>query len=368
MSNNKDHLKRVLFLANHYITLYNFRRELIEQLIKDGNEIFISIPPSKDNHFFLDLGCKIIEIDIDRRGTNPFKDLKLVLEYMKVFRRIKPDIVFSYTAKPNIYGSIASNLLKIKQVNNITGLGGTFYDENIVSKIVRLLYRFSVKYSYLVFFQNTGDLQYFKSHKLIKDNYKLLPGSGVNLEQYKFTNLPSSESINFIFIGRIMEIKGVDQYLEVAKRVRDKDKRARFFMAGFIEQEKYKKIIEEYNRLGIIEYVGFQKDISEWIKKMHCTVLPSICGEGTPNVLLESAAMGRICIASDIAGSRDVVSEGETGYVFEPGNSNSLFECVDKILNHSEDKLAQMGKSGRQLVENNYDRKLVIKAYKDELK
>ncbi len=154
---------------------------------------------------------------------------------------------------------------------------------------------------------------------MVKDNYDLLPGSGVNLKQYKFTELPKTEAINFIFIGRVMKVKGINEYLEAAKIIKEKNMNANFYIAGFIEEKKYQSIIEEYHNKGIINYIGFRKDIKSWIEKCHCTVLPSHGGEGVPNVLLESAAIGRVCIASKITGSMDVVKDGFTGYLFETG-------------------------------------------------
>ena len=298
--------KKILILSNHFITLYNFRKELIKKLNDDGHMVFISMPKSDNNKFFSDMGCKIIETPVDRRGINPIKDFGLIINYIKIMKEIKPDIIFSYTIKPNIYGSIASNITKNRQINNITGTGGTFIKRNFVSEVIKLLYKISVKKSYKVFFQNYGDRDFFIKNNMIKDNYDILPGSGVNLEQFQVSELPRGEKINFIFIGRIMELKGIDQYLEAAKAVKEKYQNTRFYVAGFIEEEKYKAIIDEYHSKGIICYIGFQKDIKPWIEKCHCTVLPSHGGEGIPNVLLESAAMGRICIASNINGSREI--------------------------------------------------------------
>ncbi|TXC78495.1 glycosyltransferase family 4 protein, partial [Metabacillus litoralis] len=124
--------KKILILSNHFITLYNFRKELIKKLVGDGHEVFISMPKAEENNFFVNIGCKVIETPVDRRGINPIIDFCLILKYIKVMKELKPDIIFSYTIKPNIYGSIASNLTKYKQVSNITGTGGTFLSENVV--------------------------------------------------------------------------------------------------------------------------------------------------------------------------------------------------------------------------------------------
>ena len=359
-------MSKVLFLANHFITLYSFRKELIAELLKQGNEVFLSIPASEDNRYFSDIGCKIIETQIDRRGMNPLKDFKLIRFYKRIFSEVKPDIIFSYTIKPNIYGTLASNG-KYRQVCNITGTGATFLRKSAVSTICKVLYRVSVKRCYKVFFQNAGDYAFFKNNRLIRDNFGMLPGSGCNLEEHPYCKMPTNDALRFIFIGRVMQLKGIDEYLDCAKTIKAEYPATEFYIAGWNEEEKYKQIIAEYDKCGIVEYIGFRKDINEWIRKCHCTVLPSHGGEGVPNVLLESAATGRICIASDINGSRDVIEDGKTGFLFEAGNSHELTECVRKIITMTSEQREQMGLAGRRKVERGFDRKLVIDAYMREL-
>ncbi|ALC89192.1 capsular biosynthesis protein [Bacillus sp. FJAT-18017] len=359
--------KRILILSNHFITLYNFRKELIAKLIQEGHEVIISMPEAEENSFFSDMGCTIIDTPIDRRGINPIKDIGLVFSYIKIMKKANPDIIFSYTIKPNIYGCLASNLLKKKQVSNITGTGATFLKRNVISTVAKMLYKISLKRSYKVFFQNTGDRDYFVENKMVKNNYSMLPGSGVNLEQYTLCEFPSNNQINFIFIGRIMQLKGIDQYLEAAKRVKASYPNTNFYIAGFIEEERYKAIIDEYHSKGIINYIGFQKDIKSWVKKCHCTILPSHGGEGVPNVLLESAAMGRVCIATKISGSMDVIDDSSSGYLFNTGDAESLTEKVMRFLELNYSAQKQMGLVGRKKVEREFDRNIVINAYLKEV-
>ncbi len=359
--------KKILFLSNHFITLYNFRKELIQKLVKEGHEVYLSMPKAEENSYFADMGCKIIETSVDRRGINPVRDFVLIINYIKIMKKVKPDIIFSYTIKPNIYGCIASNLTRYKQVSNITGTGATFLNDTGVSKIVKLLYKISIKQSYKVFFQNDGDRDFFVANKMVKDNYDLLPGSGVNLDQYELCDLPEGEEVNFIFIGRVMKVKGIDEYLECAKVVKQQYPNANFYVVGFIEEESYKDIIDEYHKEGIINYLGFQKDIKSWIKKCHCTILPSHGGEGVPNVLLESAAMGRICIASNINGSRDVITDEVTGYLFNAKESNDLINKVYQFINLEYMQKRLMGESGRKKIGGEFDREIVIQKYLKEI-
>lgn len=359
--------KRVLILSNHFITIYNFRKELIKELIENGHEVYISTPSDDENFFFSNLGCKIISTPVDRRGINPINDLKLIIDYIRIMKKIKPDIIFSYTIKPNIYGCIASNVMRKKQISNITGTGATFLKKNAVSKITKILYRISIKSSYKVLFQNIGDRDYFVDNMLVKNNYDMLPGSGVNLAQYQVLEFPLDDEVNFIFIGRVMKIKGIDEYLACAKYIKDHHSNTNFYVAGFVEEDRYEAILEEYHKNGIIKYIGYQKDIKQWIKKCHCTVLPSHGGEGVPNVLLESYAMGRVCVASDIYGSKSVIEDGANGYLFESENSAALIDCIEKFLKLSHEKKRKMGLIGRTIIEERFDRQIVIDLYMKEV-
>lgn len=358
--------KKILFLANHFITLYSFRKEMINEMIKQGHELYLSLPKSEENKYFEEIGCHIIETKIDRRGVNPVKDLKLIRFYKKMIPVVNPDIIFSYTIKPNIYGTMASNG-KYRQVCNITGTGATFLKRSLVSTICEMLYKISIKKCHKVFFQNTGDRDFFIKERLVKDNYAMLPGSGCNLQQHTCMPLPDDDEIRFIFIGRVMKLKGIDQYLQAAEIIRQKYRNTKFIIAGWNEQPKYMKLVENAQKAGWVEYIGFRKDIDKWIEKCHCTILPSHGGEGVPNVLLESAAKGRICIGSKINGTMDVIEDGKTGYLFNTGDSEDLAHQIEKFILLSAEEKAAMGKAGREKVEREFDRQIVVRAYLDEV-
>lgn len=360
--------KKILFLSNHFITLYSFRKELINEIVKEGHEIYISTPKDDDNKYFTDLGCKIIETPMDRHGINPVKDIAIIKAYKKIMKDVNPDIVFSYTIKPNIYGTLVTNSTGHKQVCNITGTGGTFLKKSFLSEIAKVLYKFSVKKAYKVFFQNTGDRDLFIKNGMVgKNNYAMLPGSGVNLDQHQFAPMEDGDTVNFIFIGRVMGVKGVDQYFECAEYIKEKYPNTNFYVAGFVDDDSYKTKVEEYHNKGIINYIGFQKNIREWIKKCHCTILPSLGGEGVPNVLLESAATGRVCIGSDIPGTSGVIDDGKTGYLFEGGNGQDLIEKVEKFMKLSPEERKAMGVAGREKVEREFDRQIVVNTYLNEI-
>ena len=205
---------------------------------------------------------------------------------------------------------------------------------------------------------------FIKNH-MIRDNFEMLPGSGVNLEQFSLSPLPEGNEVNFIFMGRVMKLKGMDEFLEAAKRTKGKYPNTNFYIAGFIEDGEYKEKVASYGDAVIP--LGFQKDIVSWIKKCYCTILPSHGGEGVPNVLLESAAMGRICIGSRIPGTEDVIDDGKTGYLFEAGNVESLVEAIDKVMKLSAEDRVAMGKAGRAKVEKEFNREIVVQKYIEEV-
>ena len=195
--------EKILFLATHFISLYATRRELIKKLADQGYEIYISIPESKDNKFFEELGCKIVPTKVERRGTNPIIDFFLILRYRRIIRTIKPDIILSYEIKPNIYGGMAKRGFLIPQIANITGLGTAIENGGLLGQFVLLLYKIGLKKSEKVFFQNQSNLKLFLNKGIVTSNYELLPGSGVNLEEHCFEPYPApSDDTVFLIIGR----------------------------------------------------------------------------------------------------------------------------------------------------------------------
>lgn len=359
--------KTVLFLSNHFITLYAFRRELIERLLAHGHRVVLSMPADEQNAYFRNLGCEIIDTPMSRRGLNPVEDLKLLRRYKKIMLAVQPDIIFSYTSKPDIYGSMASNALGFKQVCNITGRGNALAYDNLLAATVRALYRASIRNCYKVFFQNADDRDYFLRHGIVKENWALIPGSGVNLKQHTLAPMPDDGEIRFLYVGRIMRVKGIDQLLDCAVAVRRRHPNTRFYLAGWIEQDEYKDRLARYQEQGYIEYLGFQKDVDNWIRRCHCTVLPSHGGEGVPNAVLESAAAGRACIVSDVPGSRDAVEDGVTGYLFEAGSSAALIEKAERFLALTKEERERMGLAGHEKAAREFDRELVIDAYLREV-
>ncbi|HDX9587167.1 TPA: glycosyltransferase family 4 protein [Bacillus pseudomycoides] len=361
--------KKVLLLGNHGFVIYNFRKELIKELLEKGYEVYISLPKDEKVDKMVEWGCKFIETNVDRRGTNPATDFKLILHYIKLLKQIKPDVVLTYTIKPNLYGGLACRFLNIPCINNITGLGSGFSKSPLLKSFLSTLYKISLKKSSCVFFQNTEDMKTLVDSEIVKGHYELIPGSGVNLNEYKFKKFPDGDTLTFIFIGRIMRDKGIDQYLEAAKVIKQKYSNTQFNVIGFVEktQPHYNDMINQLQDEGYVTYLGYQSDVKPFVQEAHCLIQASHGGEGLSNVLLEAAATGRALIASNIPGCRETINEGQNGYIFEAKNTNSLVEQIEKFINLTHVERKQMGINSREKIEKEFDRNIVVEAYMQKI-
>lgn len=358
---------RILVLANFGMGLYKFRKELLEELIGEGNEVYTSLPKDEYTSRLKNLGCKFIETNVDRRGTNPITDFKLLINYIKIIKRIKPDVVLTYTIKPNIYGSIACRITKTPYLTNITGLGTSMENKGLIQKITLSLYRIGLKKASCVFFQNETNRKFFINNKIVRGNSKLIPGSGVNLELHKFEDYPKEdEPIKLLFIGRIMKAKGIEELLQAAKIVKKDYPSVQFDLIG-LSEEDYNQQLDALDKMGIIKYYGQQDNVHSFIKRSHATILPSY-HEGTANVLLESAASGRPVLASRVPGCIETFDEGVSGVGFEVKSVDSLVESVISFIELPYDEKKKMGIAGRRKMEKEYDRKIVVNAYIEKIK
>lgn len=357
---------KILVLANFGMGLYNFRKELLEELIKQGNDVYISLPNDEYIPKLKKMGCKFINTNLDRRGTNPLADLKLLLNYVRIIKNIKPDVVLTYTIKPNVYGGIACSITKTPYITNITGLGTSVENKGIIQKITLMLYKLGLKKASCVFFQNKTNQMFFEDNRIVESKTTLIPGSGVNLQQHRFEEYPlNDDKIRFLFIGRIMKAKGIEELLEAAKLIKENYPNAQFDLIGGIE-ENYNEEIDNLEKLDIIKYHGQQEDVHSFIKKSHATILPSY-HEGLANVLLESASSGRPVLASRVPGCIETYEDGLTGFGFEAMNVDSLVEAIIKFIKLPYDEKSEMGIAGRRKIENEFDRNTVINTYLQEI-
>ena len=352
--------------GNSDIVIYNFRLELVERLLQDGHEVHVVAPYGPRIDILKELGIFFYDIDIERHGTNPFRDFMLIRKYYSVYKSIRPDMVFSYTIKPNLYGGIACELLKIPYIPNITGLGTAVEIPGLVQKITLLLYKIAFRKVQTVFVQNTENKQFLIKHSIAKDKLVLLPGSGVNLERFSLLEYLPRDTVEFAFISRIMKEKGIDQYIDAAKYIRKKYPQTRFHICGFCEQE-YEQQLKELTDAGIVQYHGMVMDIRDILENIHCTIHPSYYPEGLSNTLLESAACGKPLITTDRSGCREVIDDGVNGFICKQNDSQDLIKQIEKFLQMSWEDRRKMGIASREKVEKEFDRQFVVEKYVKEL-
>src|SRR5690554_3289016 len=278
-------MNRVLVLTNSINGLYNFRNELIESLVKNEYEVYISSPYNSKSDYYKSNGIKIIDTSINRHGVNPFSDIKLFFHYRKIIKKIRPDVILTYTIKPNIYGGLAARLKKTPYLPNITGLGTAVENKGLLQVITTRLYKSALKNACTIFFQNNENMDFMLNKGIKGKNQKLLPGSGVNIEHFRYLEYPNDETLHFLFIGRVMKAKGIDYYLEAAKYIKSKYPKTVFHILGSCE-ENYKTLLDEYESEGIIKYHGKVDDIRDYLVFAHCTIHPTYYPEGMSNVLL----------------------------------------------------------------------------------
>ncbi len=370
---NKKHL--VALLTNNDDDIYCFRKELIEEIIAAGYEMLISCPDGEKFELMKHLEYRYDDPVIDRRGTNIVADLKLFIHYFKLFIKNKPSVVLTYTAKPNVYAGIAAYLLGIPVISNVTGFGSVLNEGGLKQKLIMSLFKFSFRRSACVMFQNSTNMKLAEETGMVKGEHRLIPGSGVNTERYPLQPYPDGdngklgEKVVFNYIGRILHDKGVDDYIEAARRIKAEYPNTEFNMLGFIEPTEmhYQKLLSELEEEGIIKYRGSQKDIKPFIAASHATIHPSTYGEGMSNVLLESASSGRPIISTDNPGCMETFIDGETGFIYHGGDVDDLCEQIRKFLALTNEKRKIMGEKGREYIKANFSRKKVIEAYLEKI-
>jgi glycosyltransferase involved in cell wall biosynthesis len=358
--------KKVLILSNVTYDLYSMRREVVQAIIDSGYDVSISAILGRNSDDFSHMGCHMFASPVDRRGINPIADFKLLVHYIKLLKDIKPDIVLTYTIKPNLYGGIACSKYHVPYLSNVTGLGSAESASTLVKAIIKTLYKLGLKKSRCIFYQNEDGLKKVNTILSRKDNYKLIPGSGVNTEYFKLLEYPGDDEINFLYISRIMKEKGIDQYLEAAEKIKEKYQNVKFHILGFCEED-YESILREYEKRDLIQYHGMQNDVREFHIFCHCTIHPTYYSEGMSNVLLESASSGRPIITTDRFGTREIVEDGITGYLFKEKDMNELVGRIEKFLSLTNKQRKEMGIRGRTKVTNEFNRQIVVNEYLKEI-
>ncbi len=364
-------MKKLLIVSNVDWFLISHRLEIAEEARRNGFEVFVAAEDTGRSQEIIDKGIQFINLPISRSGINPIKEFKTVLNFYKVYLKIKPDIIHHITLKPVIYGSIIAKLLKVKGViNAVSGLGYNFTEgrKNVIAKIMLGLMKYGFSNKITVIFQNKDDFEELSELKILSslNNVYFIKGSGVNLNHFYPTNLPSFDKIKIVLPSRMLLDKGIREFHEAALLLKEKyfDK-IQFFMAGMADENNKagisSRILKQWDDLDYFKWLGHQENIFNVYDNAHIVVLPSY-REGIPRSLIEACAMGRAIITTDANGCRECVDEGVNGLKVPIKDNNSLAQAIEFLVNNP-NKIIEMGIASRAKATNEFDINCVIKTH-----
>ena len=363
--------KKIALIANTSWNIYNFRRGVINSLIDQGNEVLVIAPTDAYSNKLQSMGARILHWHVIGTGTSLIREVAAVFRLRTILSTEKPDVILTYTIKPNIYAGILLYFKNTRVINNITGLGSSFLRKGWITCATFALYKISLRKSHTIFFQNNADLSLFLSEKIVKkEQCRLLPGSGINLRDFPYQ--PATSTKRILMISRLIREKGVLEFVEAARIVKSEQPDVIFQLLGPLVNERQKRSgvritnIKEWVSDRTIEYLSHCDDVRPMIVESSCVVLPSY-REGTPRVLLEGAAIGRPLITTDVPGCRETVVNGVSGLLCRHKDAEDLANRIIQFLSRSVGERLQMGAEGRKHVESHYDEKIVIRDYLDAI-
>lgn len=366
--------KTILLSGNTAWGMYNFRHNLLEHLVEKNYDVYVSAPYDKEYFPKLEkIGCHVINIPVDAKGTNPFKELLLVIKYYKLLKKLKPTLSITYTIKPNIFGSIAARIAHVKYLPVTTGMGYVFLTDNITSKVAKLLYRYSFAKAPQVWFLNEEDVNTFCTHKLIhREQTRCLNGEGIDTRHFAFfyRESHSADRIRFLFVGRLLYDKGLKEYVEAASKLKPIYPQAEFHVLGSYWFDNPSAIskgtMEEWVTSGFIIYDGYSSDVRPALHEADCMVLPSY-REGMSCSLMEAASTGLPLVVSDVPGCRELVNEDINGYLCKVKDAESLRQTMEKVILLTQKQRLQMGEASRRLMEKKFSTEQIIAHYDNYL-
>lgn len=365
---------KIILSLNTTWNIYNFRVGLIKALQFQGHKVIALAPKDEYVDKLKALGVCCVNIKMNQQGVNPLRDLKLIRDYYSIFKTIQPDLILSYTIKPNIYGNLAAMLLTIPTINNISGLGTLFIKTTVVSYVGRLLYKIGLAYSSHVFFQNNEDRQLFIKANFIKSkSSSVIPGSGIDTTYFMPIRIRTTNPGNrFLFVGRLIRDKGVIEFLEAALKILETYPNKQFLLVGELDSNNKtslnKSDLNYYlNQSSQIQYLGKTDDIKSLLDSVDVMVLPSY-REGLSKSLLEAAAMKLPIITTDVVGCRDVVEHGLNGFLCQAKSVSSLEKVILDMINLSSKTRHSMGVKGRFKVIKEFSSRMVINTYLEQIK
>ncbi len=360
-------MKTIVLTSNTSWSMWNFRKGLMNALLEMGYDVYVVVPEDEYSKNF----PKFIPLkNLDRKGKNPIKDAKLLLEYISIYRRIKPDLVLSFTIKPNIYSSLACRILGIRCISTITGLGYVFVKKSFLTKLVSFLYKIALAKNHKVIFLNPDDMKLFLENSIVnKEKGIIIKGEGVNTNHFSPELCKNSQESPFVFlmVSRLLWDKGVGEFVSAGRLLKKAyEEKVELWLLGPIDKGNPSSVSEQdirkWEEEGIVKYLGVFDDVRPFLCKAHCVVLPSY-REGIPRSLLEAMAMGKPIITTDSPGCREVCIDGENGFLVKPRDVQSLFKAMETMYKLSREQREDMGRSGRRLALEEFSEERVIKAY-----
>lgn len=368
----KNELKIAVVLNTSW-NVFNFRLGLIKALIAKGHRLYAVAPTDEFVPEIIETGCNFIPVyNLSRKGVNPFKDALFCFELFRIYRREKFDVILHYTIKPNIYGSFAARFANIKSVSTVTGLGYSFLSDGLVNKIVKKLYKSAFKSAACVAFQNSEDKLLFESLNICQiAQTTLIKGSGIDTSYFRpIPQINHANGLVFLFVGRLLYDKGVSELFKAAAILKEKNANAEVWVLGSLDDDNPsavdRKTVEQNEANGFIKYLGVSSDVRSVMQKADVVVLPSY-REGLPRVMLESLAMAKPVITTNVAGCRDTVRDTVNGFLIPPKNCNALAEAMVKMCNLSLEGRELMGQEGRKMALKEFDEKVIVKRYFEEI-
>ena len=359
---------KIVMVLNTSWNVYNFRMGLLNALRNEGHEVLVLAPVDSHTPMIREAGFLFHPVTMDSRGANPIKDFRLIFELKELYTRIKPDVILHYTIKPNIYGTFAAAMLGIPVINNVCGLGTVFLKRTLVSRIAETMYKLAFRYPKKIFFQNDEDLELFLKNNLVnRDIAEVIPGSGINLSNFQpAAEYRRNDPFTFLVISRLITDKGIMEYIEAAKKLRNEGLPARFQILGAMDPEHKRGIdpstIERWVKDRTVEYLGTTDDVRNFISHADCIVLPSY-REGTPRSLLEAASCAKPIIATDVPGCHHVVEHEYNGLLCALKSADDLALKMKQMAMADTETLRKFGENGRKKVESEFDENIVIERY-----
>lgn len=364
-----DPQRTVVIAANSAWNLVNFRIGLIRALQAEGHRVIALAPNDEHSARLAALGVEHHPVAMRSSGISPFGDLLLLARYVSVLRKIGAGVFLGFTIKPNIYGSLAARAVGMRVINNISGLGTAFIRAGLLTRIATALYKLALRGSSTVFFQNRDDLDLFVRGKIVRlDQARIIPGSGIDLERFKPREAGSrtGDGFGFLLIARLLRDKGVQEYVEAARTIKEIEPKVHCRILGFVDVDNRTAVpratLDRWVRQGWIEYLGSADDVRPYIAEADCIVLPSY-REGMPRALLEASAMGKPVVGSDVPGVREAVEDGVTGFLCEVRSARSLADVMLKMIQLSRAERIKLGAAGRRKVEQEFGQDIVIQSY-----